>query len=187
MKVLKNILFSAVVGFGLVGTAQAADFGAGPDQYSASGQSGWYLRGDVGWGFLDWNGGSDDNDVTFGGGVGYRYNENLRTDVRADFAGEYNVGGGTDLGFGTALVNGYFDFPLGGQITPYLGVGAGYGWTYLQPGSDRSGFAYSLMAGASFDLTQQIALDVGYRYRQVLISGSDVADHSALAGVRFSF
>jgi opacity protein-like surface antigen len=187
MKALKTILLAGAMVGGLAGAAAAADFVPVPDQYASAADSGWYLRGDVGWAFLDWNGGSNDDDVTFGGGVGYRYNSNLRADIRVDYAGDYDIGGGADLGFGTALVNGYYDFPISSQIAPYLGVGAGYGWTVRSPGPDRDGFAYALMAGVSFDMTQQIALDVGYRFRQVLVSGPDVSDHSALAGVRFEF
>lgn len=181
MKTIKRILLSGVMCLATFGTASAADFL--PEQFTSPVDSAWYLRADVGWSFLDWNGGSNDNDITFGGGVGYRYNPSWRTDVRVDYAGKFDVGGGSDLDFTTVLLNGYFDVPLGGQITPYVGLGAGYGWTNV----DRNGFAYALMAGASFDLTQSIALDVGYRYRGVATSGPDVNDHSVLAGWRFSF
>lgn len=185
MHAFKRILLSGIIGFCSLGTASAADFL--PEQFSSPADPAWYLRADVGWSFLDWNGGNDDNNVTFGGGIGYRYSEHWRTDIRIDFAGDFNVGGGRELNIGTALVNGYFDIPLGGQITPYVGLGVGYGWADLDPGQDRSGFAYALMTGASFDMTQNIALDVGYRYRGIADSGPDVADHSVLAGFRFTF
>ncbi len=187
MHKLKMILAASVCLAGLAATAQAADFEPVPEQFEAAAPGAWYLRADVGWSFLEWSGGADDDDITFGGGVGYRYNENWRADVRVDFSGEYDIGGGTDLGFGTALVNGYFDLPISSHIAPYLGAGVGYGWTYRSPGPDDDGFAYALMAGVGFEMTQQITLDVGYRYRQVLIPGADVKDHSLLAGVRFEF
>jgi opacity protein-like surface antigen len=43
------------------------------------------------------------------------------------------------------------------------------------------------MAGASVDLSESIAVDLGYRYRQLMIDGEDPTDHSALAGIRFKF
>ncbi len=187
MKALKKALLACAMVAGVAGTVEAADYGLVPEEYASAASSGWYLRGDVGWAFLDWNGGSNDDDVTFGGGFGYRYNENVRADVRVDYAGDYEIGGGAELGFGTALVNGYFDIPIGGQMTPYLGAGIGYGWTVRSPGPDGDGFAYALMAGVGFDMTQQITLDLGYRFRHALISGPNVTDHSVLAGVRFSF
>ena len=184
MNKLKRILLFGIMSLATFGTATAADLL--PEQFSSPVDSTWYLRADIGWSFLDWDGGADDDNITFGGGVGYRYNEYWRADIRGDFAGDFNVGGGRDLSLGTVLVNGYFDIPLGAQITPYVGVGAGYGWAELDPGQDEDGFAYALMAGATFNMTQNIDLDVGYRYRGIAVSGPDVADHSVLAGFRFS-
>ena len=185
MNRFKTFLLSGVMGLAMVGTAVAADFS--PERFSAPSDSSWYVRGDVGWSFLDWSGGSDDSDIAFGGGLGYKYSDYWRADLRIDYAGKFDVGGGADLGFGTVLVNGYFDIPISQQLSPYLGVGAGYGWTTLDPGPDRDGFAYALMAGVGADLTQQITLDLGYRYREVSNEGPNVRDHSLLAGFRFSF
>lgn len=185
MKYLQSLLLSAIVSFGLSHSATAADLFS--NDLSATGVGSWYLRGDVGWSFLDWSGGSDDDAITFGAGVGYQYNTYLRTDLRIDYSGGYSVGGGAELDALTALANFYLDVPVSEQLTPYVGVGAGYGWADVDPGSDDSGFSYALMAGAGFDMTRTLMLDVGYRYREIDISGPNVADHSFLAGFRFTF
>ena len=185
MSTFKSILLAGVMSIAMVGTAAAADFSAA--EFSSPSDSSWYIRGDLGWSFLDLSGGPNDDDFTFGGGVGYQYSEYWRTDLRVDYAGDFDVQGGADLGFGTILLNGYFDIPINNQIAPYIGAGVGYGWTTLQPGPDRDGVAYSLMGGVGAKMTEQITLDVGYRWRGVSIEGPNVRDHSILAGGRFSF
>jgi opacity protein-like surface antigen len=146
----------------------------------------WYLRGDIGWSFLEWSGGDDDSAIALGAGIGYRFNENFRVDVRGDFAGDYDVGV-TDLDVWTILANGYFDIPTGTMLTPYLGAGIGYGWVNASPGGDDDGVAFALMGGASIDLSSTTAIDLGYRFRDVMISGSDTQEHQILGGIRFSF
>ena len=85
--------------------------------------SGFYLRGDGGWSWLSTD--EDDNSVgVLGGGVGYQFNDNLRTDIRGDWAGI----GNDDTSFTTVLGNVYFDIPTETIMTPYLGAGLGYGW-----------------------------------------------------------
>lgn len=78
-----------------------------------------------------------------------------------------------------AMVNAYVDLPVGG-LEPYVGVGAGYGWSDLQviapravfpteqarrliDDSDR-GFAYQLMAGVAFPASERLRITVGYRW-----------------------
>jgi opacity protein-like surface antigen len=147
---------------------------------------GFYLRGDLGWSFLEWGGGDDDSAFAVGGGAGYRFNDNLRTDLRVDWAGDYDTGG-DDLGVTTVLGNIYFDWANDSIFTPYVGAGAGYGWASFDNGSDKDGFAYALQAGVGVDLTDNIVLDAGYRFRDVMISGSDPMEHQFLLGARFEF
>ncbi|MCP1200107.1 outer membrane protein [Notoacmeibacter sp. MSK16QG-6] len=87
----------------------------------------------------------------------------------------------------TFLVNGFFDFGTFARITPYVGAGAGIAYTdygvYTETECTDSGtysctfpgtlysdvrerefhFAYQLSAGASYDLTDKLKLDLGYR------------------------
>ncbi|PWL17160.1 porin family protein [Falsochrobactrum shanghaiense] len=86
----------------------------------------------------------------------------------------------------TAMANAYVDLPKMGGLTPYLGAGLGAAYvnydtwkttevctTCTDPyRSDKEGldswrFAMGLMAGVSYDLTEQLKLDVGYRYLRI--------------------
>jgi opacity protein-like surface antigen len=189
MRAFKAAVVGSILMIGLAGPAFAADLtppqqGAPtPEQYQ---QMGFYLRGDLGWSFLQW--GDNDNAVDVGGGVGYQFNPYLRSDLRVDWSGNYNVAPGADANITTVLGNLYLDIPTGSMFTPYVGAGAGYGWATVDGGGsgDKSGFAYSLMAGVSVDLSESVALDAGYRYREIL-DGNDPMDHSVLGGIRFKF
>ena len=83
------------------------------------------------------------------------------------------------------MFNGYVDLGTWSGITPYVGAGVGFAYNKLFGFTD-TGYAYSdgvqsptggysddggkwnfawgLMAGLSFDVTQNLKLDLGYRY-----------------------
>ena len=184
MKAYGFILAGAMLA--VAGTAaQATDPETVPaETYEAMGL---YLRADAGWSFLEWAGGEDDSAFAAGAGVGYRFNDSLRADVRVDYAGEYDVAPGADMSVSTVLGNLYFDLPTDTAFTPYVGAGVGYGWTSVENGKDKDGLAYGLMAGVGVDLTDSVAVDVGYRFRDVMTSGSDPMEHQILTGLRFEF
>ncbi|HKQ95612.1 MAG TPA: porin family protein [Aestuariivirgaceae bacterium] len=145
-----------------------------------------YVRGDIGWSWLDMDG-DDDEALTVGVGLGYMWNEILRTDVRLDWSGEYDIGA-DNVDAMTVLANAYIDIPINiAFLSPYVGAGAGYGWVDGTAAGDDSGFTYALMAGATFDLTESMAIDIGYRFRDISIDGPDFTDHSATAGILFKF
>jgi opacity protein-like surface antigen len=84
-----------------------------------------------------------------------------------------------------SMFNGYVDLGTWSGITPYVGAGVGFAYNKLSGFTD-TGYAYSngvqsptggyaddggkwnfawgLMAGLSFDVTQNLKLDLGYRY-----------------------
>jgi len=115
-----------------------------------------------------------------GGGVGYKFNDHLRTDLRLDYAGV----GNDNHDFGSVLGNVYFDIPTGSVITPYVGAGIGYGWSDDR-GDDESGVAYALMAGVEVNITDNVSADVGYRFRQII--DSETYANEALVGLRYGF
>lgn len=118
------------------------------------------------------------------------------------------------------MANGYVDLGTLAGFTPYLG--AGLGVTHLRwndisqaecaalpagcvgaesrtsPGGESSWrFTYALMAGASYDLTDRLKFDVGYRYSQIgkgdMFGGSTfqakddgLSRHEIRAGLRLS-
>ena len=97
------------------------------------------------------------------------------------------VGGGTrEFGFRSTavLLNAYYDFNRFGRLSPYVGVGVGAafnstssgdatGAAYtagtsgsIRPGSSTS-FAYALMAGATYKISDGLYLDGSYRYLNI--------------------
>lgn len=102
------------------------------------------------------------------------------------------------------LLNGYWDLGVWRGITPYVGGGIGYSQTSMSGlttlstatftdtatgaittqvapgvGDDKKliNFAWALMAGMSFDISNHAKLDLGYRYLNI---GSDIAVASGL-------
>ena len=86
-----------------------------------------------------------------------------------------------NISSGVFLVNGYVDLGTWCGVTPYLGAGVGvalntfsgltdYNLSYFNTASGSSAsnthtsVAYALMAGVSYNLTQNLKLDIGYRY-----------------------
>lgn len=131
---------------------------------------------------------------SLGGGVGYKINDHFRTDLTADYWFKSNFNGstsGVDSGGNPTtsvevskmsafllLANAYVDIGTYHGITPYVGAGIGGAhvkWDTVydpntaetNPGSSNWRFAYALMAGASYCLTDKIILDAGYRFSHI--------------------
>ncbi|TCM53577.1 opacity protein-like surface antigen [Rhizobium sp. PP-F2F-G48] len=155
-------------------------------------------------------------------GLGYRFTDILRADITADlFEGRFS---GTSDATGTIaryradlrgvgiMANGYVDLATVAGFTPYLGAGIGatsLDWNDVTAksggvpisGSDYAGdsswrFTYALMAGASYDLTERLKLDISYRYSDIASgdmfarAGETARDdglsrHEVRAGLRF--
>jgi opacity protein-like surface antigen len=115
------------------------------------------------------------------------------------------------------LVNGYYDFRNSTKFTPYIGAGLGIaavkasvgyadtydGYTYgLSQSKSKVNFVYQVGAGASYEATKNISLDLGYRFVDygsvkqhavylpgVLEASTKVKarEHQFYAGVRYTF
>jgi opacity protein-like surface antigen len=182
MSILKMSLLSVAVLGSVSLTAHAADYT--PDVPSeVDTASGFYVRGDAGWSFLQWSGGKDDSDFVIGGGVGYQLNDMLRTDLTVDTTGKYTVAPGSDISTTTVMGNVYLDWANDTPFTPYVGLGAGYGWVSNHP----DGIALGASAGVSVNMTNNLDFDVGYRFRDISTKGPDVMEHMATVGMRFKF
>ncbi|HHZ08371.1 MAG TPA: porin family protein [Rhizobiales bacterium] len=94
------------------------------------------------------------------------------------------------------MANAYADLGTYHGITPYVGAGIGGaylkwddlrntvgGVTTVHRGTQNWRFAYALMAGASYCLTDKLKLDVGYRYAK--ISGGRQFEYAPAAGPGF--
>ena len=122
------------------------------------------------------------------GSVGWGFGNGLRAELEGNFRSSElgnsdrnrrNIGSsGYALTYG-AMVNALYDFNLGLPVTPYVGVGVGYGWSEIRhvrttrslPGytiNDTDGqFAYQAIGGLSYDLgaaAPGLSLTAEYRY-----------------------
>lgn len=163
-----------------------------------------------------------------GGGVGYQVTDYFRTDLtvdymtRAKFNGYTvgaNCGGGIDcrsdehgrMSALSILANAYVDLGNFNGFTPYVGAGIGgthvkwgdlYAANYntTQQGAANWRFTWALMAGVSYDLTENLKLDAGYRFRRIsggeMFKGNDYLGsgydkgmdiHDARIGLRYQF
>jgi opacity protein-like surface antigen len=91
----------------------------------------------------------------------------------------------------TMMFNAYRDLGKMGGFVPY--VGAGIGWAYhkvgdvtsdfnggcggcVQFGEDKLSFAWALMAGVGYQISDRAILDIGYRYIDMGLARSSHAD-----------
>ena len=151
---------------------------------------------------------------SFGNGLrleeefGFRYND-------VDHVSPYGNGRGSMRNY-AIMTNALYDLPVDFPLRPYVGVGVGAadytpyhirgdGMPYFTSGPgagtpnatyiggpDSWGFAWQVMGGVSYDVTDNIALTAEYRYFErvgdhPLGIGNDYESHSALVGVRYSF
>ena len=186
MNSFKMILLAGVVALPLSGVAYAADLGADvPAEVSS--QLGMYLRADMGWSMLKTTG-KDDNGFTGGAGIGYKASDYLRTDLTAEWSGKYKIAPGASISTTAIMGNAYFDIANDSMFTPYVGVGAGYGWVNGSgTAKNNSGLVLGASAGVAIDLTSNLAVDVGYKVRDFNVAGKNPIEHAVTAGLRFKF
>lgn len=120
------------------------------------------------------------------------------------FGGEV-VDIGSDVQMATAMVNFYYDLDFGEWLVPYIGAGAGAAqveYDVSEPGLIFSGndkawiFAYQLMAGVTFPISEGFSMSLGYRYFMTedfdrtgttgQVFKTDVTQHSVDVGVQFA-
>lgn len=142
----------------------------------------------------------------------------LTDNIRAEFAYTYRnpskrseENGSVEAGMQSYMVNGYYDFSTGTAFKPYVGVGAGMARVkarsrtlfdennmYINEvfSQSENTFAYSFAAGVSYDVTDDVAIDAGYRYtRTRKIFATEDGDSYAvkqyandfMIGVRYTF
>ena len=92
-----------------------------------------------------------------------------------------------------------YDINTGTSFTPYIGVGAGIAQVHLKVAdfSDKDWvFAYQGIAGVAYNITNNLALTVDYRYFATVDPKFDLGgvttkgeygNHTVLAGLRYSF
>lgn len=206
----------------------------------AEAAEGFYARADIGLSIprdLDGNwlepndggiGGDLKNGALAGAGIGYRFAFGLRTDAAVSYRPHFDLSSEAADRFGnagtaksdvsalTVMLNVYYDLPLEGRFTPFVGAGLGFArnrigsvdytlngaFLDVESGHTETNFAWALMAGGSYAVTDRIALEVGYRYLdagELKTSGSlafggsvpaltsDLRSHEVMASLRYSF
>ncbi len=102
--------------------------------------------------------------------LGYGLGNGLRVEVEGNYRNEHTrfttptskgLGGGNLLEYGPA-VNVLYDFYLGGPIMPYVGVGAGYGFTQLQNTRTTGNVGIRFNNDTQGSVTGQAILGVSY-------------------------
>jgi opacity protein-like surface antigen len=167
--------------------------------------SGWYLRGDISYNaakptynfsYL----GEDVEHHRIGGSVGFGYHvtDSFRADMTVAYLGgdKFSLRSGPDSAEAShtvwsGLVNGYFDLGTVVGVTPY--VGAGIGLTYSRHKGNinapsvpvaftmddsQYNFAYALMAGASYKVSDNASVDLGYQFLDT--PNMETYDHNTL-------
>jgi len=154
--------------------------------------SGWYIRGDLSYNLarpvynFSLLGERVTNDRLGGGvGFGYHFTDNFRADATVSYLGRDRFAVDVPPDSATishsawsGLVSGYYDIATVMGLTPY--VGAGVGLTYSRHRANLAGpglagaplawsrdsydFSYALMAGASYKVTDNASVDVGYQF-----------------------
>lgn len=178
---------------GLSAIAAVALFAGPAAAQGARGETGFYVRGSLGY---SWSAEDEvDYSPLWGIGAGYRLAPNIRADLAADWRDRYIVEGARGFAGGqefdsqvdnrTIMLNGFYDFaPMSVRgieqtIRPYLGAGVGFSSTSVDDvvvvipdqnrferffGDDDDQFAWQLMAGLRFETGPGVFFDLGYRY-----------------------
>lgn len=101
----------------------------------------------------------------------------------------------TDVSVWSFMANGYLDYDMKDQgIAPYVMAGIGLADASIQSETEEYGdtvFAWQVGAGVGIRATENVAVDVGYRYfkpSDVSWDGStySLGSHNILAGIRYS-
>ncbi|WP_162653042.1 outer membrane protein [Lentilitoribacter sp. Alg239-R112] len=216
----KMLASTAILSLAGLTSALAADIGSPPVVYppvieepvyhapEVHASSGWYLRGDAGYG---WNrlrgitysvsGGTNDfttsklkRSFSVGAGVGYQFNKRFRSDLTLDYitntkftgstVGSCGVGNpctSTDLASYTAwslLANAYVDLFTYGRVTAY--AGAGLGATYIDWGDLRNTSCLTATP-TTCDPTITHAGAYGWRATAALMAGASIKITCGLA------
>ena len=140
------------------------------------------------------------------GSVGYGFGNGIRIELEGNYrqtqvrritgTGFPTTSGGQVQNYG-AMVNALFDMDIGFPwIYPYLGLGAGYGWTNLNKvyaagtnfpftlrANDTAGnFAWQVIAGLSFPIPNVPGLSLTAEYRFYSIIGPELYKAASVSG-----
>ncbi len=155
-----------------------------------------------------------------GGAVGVDWGNQLRTELELSHArwssdtARVVITGGTpfdtpahsDVSATYLLGNAWLDLSHGSMFTPYVGGGLGIGWANVNAATDTtfvthfnaSGLAFQLGAGVRFDVSDNVSIDAGYRFKDIVglnyssdtpmvLTDTSLASHNFQIGLTLKF
>jgi opacity protein-like surface antigen len=88
------------------------------------------------------------------------------------------------------MANGYRDFNVGLEITPYVGLGIGYAWNtkhvkanHQEAVAKSREFAWQAMVGGNYELCENTTLSAEYRFFK---NRKHCDNHSVLAAIKYA-
>jgi opacity protein-like surface antigen len=128
-----------------------------------------------------------------GGAVGMKFGDNLRAELEVSNIGDAAECVGkcivntVDIDVLSILGNAWWDIPIDGYVTPYVGAGIGYAEISIDAGigGEASDWDFVYQAGAGFrvEIAQNTMLDFGYRFR--VLDDADYDAHIGQIGLTF--
>ncbi len=173
-----------------------------------------YFSGNLGAVFLsdaDIDDGFDSGELTFDTGFGllaafgHSYGTGVRSEIELGYrandidrvralGGSASVNG--DVTSLSVMINGFYDFPVQGSFTPFIGAGLGFANVEADINGlgkeDDNVFAYQLAIGGSFDMSERMKFDIQYRYLGTSDPDFDGLEaeynsHAIFGGLRYTF
>ncbi len=154
-----------------------------------------------------------DTGYILGGAIGMNWNNVVRTEIELSHARwsgnslDSNTAFASDVSSTYVLGNVWLDWKNNSAFTPYIGGGLGVAFVnFDQTTAGNHGYAgsdtvlaYQLGAGVNFALSDQLSLDVGYRYKATSdfnphdgdgfgdFVGAHLGSHNVQVGLTYKF
>lgn len=204
----KTLLLAGVAACLFASNANALDF----NQYVSGKLTYSDASHDVKWSNEDGDAGKqkfDDN--IWGGSVAYgvktgAVRTELELNMKQDAEKKLHEDGDTtkiSMENSSVMLNAYYDINTGTKFTPYVGAGIGYSHLkakihdvdFSESKSDNN-FTWQIGAGVSYAMTDNLALDAGYRYTDAGdvkfytedgVNKFEAQSHEFLLGARYTF
>lgn len=159
-----------------------------------------------------------------GGAVGVDWGNQLRTELELSHArwssdkfhyrnssidgASGTINATSDMSATYLLGNAWFDLSQGSKLTPYIGGGLGIGWaninaftspSFIPVHFNASGLAFQVGAGVRFDVSDNVTIDAGYRFKDIVglsyssddpgytVSNTSLASHNFQVGLTLKF
>ena len=204
----KTLLLAGVAAFLFASNANALDF----NQYVSGKVTFSDASHDDKWVNEDGDAGKEKfSDNVWGGSVAYgvktgAVRTELELNMKQDAEKKLHEGNETtkvSMENASVMLNAYYDINTGTKFTPY--VGAGIGYSHLKAkihdvdyseSKSANNFTWQIGAGVSYALTDNLALDAGYRYTDAgdvklhtedSVNKFEAQSHEFLLGARYTF